>query len=122
MGLKGEEIPLGGRILAVSDVFDAITSKRHYRQKMNIENALDVIVNGAGSHFDKQIVDIFMNLETHKILEVINNSHIPDSDSLILSKYRLMDIYGLYKNSDSKKFTTEEEQFIKTFSKYYNLT
>ena len=57
--LKGEEIPLGGRVLAVSDVFDAITSKRHYRDKMPIKNALDIIKNGENSHFDKKIVDIF---------------------------------------------------------------
>ena len=40
-GLCGEKIPLGGRILAVCDVFDAITSKRHYRSKMEIKNALE---------------------------------------------------------------------------------
>ena len=41
-GLKGVDIPFGGRILAVSDVFDAITSKRHYRDKMPIEKVIDI--------------------------------------------------------------------------------
>jgi HD-GYP domain-containing protein (c-di-GMP phosphodiesterase class II) len=41
--LKGEEITLGGRILAVADVFDAITSKRHYRDKMPIKNVLNIL-------------------------------------------------------------------------------
>ena len=120
LGLKEEEIPLGGRILAVSDVFDAITSKRHYRSKMSIENALDIISNGKNKHFDSKIVDYFMNIETNKILEVITGNKINEEESLILSKYRMSDIYGLYKNKENRKLTTEEERFINIFDKYYN--
>ena len=119
-GLKGEEIPLGGRILAVSDVFDAITSKRHYRSKMDIENALDIIVTGADKHFDKKIVDVFMSIETDKILEVITGNAIPEEDISTLSKYRMIDIYRLYQNLENRKLTTEEERLVNTFNKYYN--
>ena len=45
-GLKGEQIPLGGRILAICDVFDAISSQRHYRDKMPIEKVIEIINNG----------------------------------------------------------------------------
>ena len=121
LGLKGEEIPLGGRILAVCDVFDAITSKRHYRSKMDIVRALDIIVEGSNKHFDKNIVNIFMSLETYKILEVMNgNDKIKEEDIQILSKYRLIDIHGLLKNKEDKKFTTEEERFVNIFNQYYN--
>lgn len=120
LGLKGEEIPLGGRILAVSDVFDAITSKRHYRSKMNIENALDIIVQGADKHFDKRIVDVFMSLETDKILEVMSGEKIKDEDISLLIKYKLSDIYGLYKNTENRKLTSEEERFINIFNSYYD--
>lgn len=120
LGLKGEEIPLGGRILAVSDVFDAITSKRHYRSKMNIENALDIIVQGADKHFDKRIVDVFMSLETNKILEVMSGEKIKDEDISLLIKYKLSDIYGLYKNTENRKLTSEEERFINIFNSYYD--
>lgn len=122
LGLKGEEIPLGGRILAVSDVFDAVTSKRHYRSKMDIISALDIIVEGAGCHFDKKIADIFMSIETNKILGVIIGSDkIKETDNFILSKYRLCDIYGLCKNIENRKLTTEEERFVNIFNQYYNL-
>ena len=122
LGLKGEDIPLGGRILAVSDVFDAITSKRHYRSKMDITRALDIIVEGSNKHFDKKIVDVFMSLETSKILEVITGvDKIKEEDMQILSKYRLIDIYGLFKNKDDSKHTTEEERFVNIFNQYYNL-
>ena len=61
-GLKGEQIPLGGRILAVSDVFDAITSKRHYRDKMKIKDALQIMINGKNTHFDENLVNAFMSI------------------------------------------------------------
>lgn len=57
--LEGENIPLGGRILAVSDVFDAITSKRHYRSKMPIEKAIDILIKDSGTHFDKKMFRSF---------------------------------------------------------------
>lgn len=65
-----EEITLGGRILAVADVFDAITSKRHYRDKMPIVNVLDILMKGAGSHFDKNLVDTFLSIPVNKIIKV----------------------------------------------------
>ena len=89
---------------------------------MDIENALDIIVHGSNTHFDSKIVDAFMSLEACKILEVILGHQVEEQDSYILSKYRLQDLYGLYKNLDSRKFTTEEYQLIKSFNKYYNQT
>ena len=122
LGLKGEEIPLGGRILAVSDVFDAITSKRHYRSKMDIVRALDILIEGENKHFDKNVVDVFLSLETNKIIDVIiGNQEIEETDNFILSKYKMSDIYGLYKNTEGRKLTTEEERFVNIFNKYYNL-
>jgi putative nucleotidyltransferase with HDIG domain len=59
-GLKGDEIPFLGRILSVADAFDAMTSTRHYRLKLNLENAKDQLVKGSGTQFDKQVVDIFI--------------------------------------------------------------
>jgi HD-GYP domain-containing protein (c-di-GMP phosphodiesterase class II) len=50
-GLKGEDIPLIGRIIAVADVFDALTSDRPYRDGMPMENALQIISEGVDSHF-----------------------------------------------------------------------
>ncbi len=60
--LKGEEIPLSGRIFAVVDVWDAVTSDRPYRKAWTAKKALNHIQNQVGKHFDPQIVDIFMTL------------------------------------------------------------
>ncbi|WP_081413501.1 response regulator [Aneurinibacillus terranovensis] len=59
-GLAGEDIPLSGRIVAVADVFDALTSRRPYKEAFPNEVALDIICKGRGSHFDPKIVDVFL--------------------------------------------------------------
>ncbi len=61
-GLKGEQIPLAARIFAIADVFDALTSDRPYHKAWPIEQALQYIRQQAGSHFDPQIVEIFLNM------------------------------------------------------------
>lgn len=58
-GLKGEEIPLSGRIVAVCDVFDALTSERPYKKAWTTDRALEVIRADSGTHFDPGIVDAF---------------------------------------------------------------
>ena len=64
-GKKGEEIPLSARIVAIADVFDALTSKRPYKKAFSFEESVEIIVQGAGRHFDPNIVDIFIkNIET----------------------------------------------------------
>jgi len=60
-GLKGEEIPIFSRIVAVADVFDALTSERPYKGAWTIEAAVDYVNNGAGSHFDPRCVRAFLN-------------------------------------------------------------
>lgn len=59
-GLAGEEIPIEGRIAAVADVFDALTSKRVYKKAMPIERAFEVIESDAGIHFDPSVADAFL--------------------------------------------------------------
>ena len=62
-GLAGEEIPLIGRILAVVDVFEAVTSVRPYRGPMSRTEARRLVQDGAGSHFDPRVVEVFLRLE-----------------------------------------------------------
>jgi HD-GYP domain-containing protein (c-di-GMP phosphodiesterase class II) len=61
-GLKGEEIPLTARIFAVVDVWDALRSDRPYRSAWTDEEALAYIKENAGSHFDPQVVEAFLQL------------------------------------------------------------
>jgi putative two-component system response regulator len=59
-GLKGEAIPLEARLMAVADVFDAVTSKRPYKEAWPIDKAVQMIKDNAGTHFDPQIVKAFI--------------------------------------------------------------
>jgi HD-GYP domain-containing protein (c-di-GMP phosphodiesterase class II) len=59
-GLAGENIPLDGRILAVCDAFDAMTSDRPYRAGMPVEKAVEIIRRGAGSHWDPRLIEVFV--------------------------------------------------------------
>ncbi len=60
-GLKGEEIPLSGRIVAVADVFDALTSERPYKKAWSLEEARGFLVQNAGTHFDPRCVLAFLS-------------------------------------------------------------
>jgi putative two-component system response regulator len=60
-GLVGEDIPLYGRICAVADVFDALISRRPYKEAFSNEKSLDILRAGRGSHFDPKILDVFLN-------------------------------------------------------------
>jgi len=61
-GLKGEQIPVGARIIAVSDVYEALTSDRPYRKAYPKEEAIKIIKNSSGSQFDPKVVDAFLNV------------------------------------------------------------
>ncbi|ACS81846.1 HD-GYP domain-containing protein [Maridesulfovibrio salexigens] len=63
-GLSGEDIPLPGRICAVADVFDALTSKRPYKEPFSVEKSLEIMKEGRGIHFDPKLIDLFFeNIE-----------------------------------------------------------
>ncbi|MGD8718797.1 MAG: HD domain-containing phosphohydrolase [Candidatus Zixiibacteriota bacterium] len=61
-GLKGDEISPGGRIIAVADVFDAVTSRRHYRGPMTVPQAVSLLEDGAGDQFDRDVFEAFKRL------------------------------------------------------------
>ena len=63
-GLKGEQIPIPGRVMAVVDVYDALTTNRCYRPSLPHDRAVEVIVNGEGTQFDPAIVDAFLRSES----------------------------------------------------------
>ena len=59
LGLKGEDIPIEGRITAVADVFDALSSERPYKPPFSREKCFQILKEGRGSHFDPQVIDAF---------------------------------------------------------------
>ncbi|MCK5672843.1 MAG: two-component system response regulator [Spirochaetales bacterium] len=71
-GLKGEDIPICGRICAVADVFDALTSVRPYKDAWPVEKAVELLKSERGFHFQPELVDIFLS-KLPEILDIKNN-------------------------------------------------
>ena len=61
-GLKGEEIPIGARIISVADVYQALTSQRHYRKAFTKKAAVKMLREGSGTQFDPKVISIFLDL------------------------------------------------------------
>ena len=74
-GLKGEQIPIEGRITAVADVFDALTSARPYKEAFDQQRSLEIIASERGSSFDPAVVDAFF-----AEIETIRSIHAEYSD------------------------------------------
>ena len=62
-GLSGDDIPISARLMAVADVYDALISRRIYKEGMSHEKAVEIILQGKGSHFDPDMVDAFAELQ-----------------------------------------------------------
>ncbi|MGI2258838.1 HD-GYP domain-containing protein [Shewanella sp. GXUN23E] len=69
-GLSAEAIPLAGRIVAIADVFDALTSVRPYKQAMSVDEAMSILKSNAGSHFDPQLIRHF-ETALPEVLEIL---------------------------------------------------
>ena len=66
MGLSGDAIPIECRILALVDAFDAMTNDRPYRKALSFDDAINEIIKCKGSHFDPELVDIFLEILSNK--------------------------------------------------------
>lgn len=86
-GLKGRKIPLVGRITAIADVFDALTSDRPYKKAFSIEKSNQIISQERGEHFDPDVVDAFFEVQD-AILQ-IKESYQEDRDSFLLGMNRI---------------------------------
>jgi putative two-component system response regulator len=82
LGLRGQEIPLCGRIVALADVYDALTTKRIYKSAFSHEESRALILEGTGKHFDPAIVDAFLANESkfvairQRFAEGVSSVHI----------------------------------------------
>lgn len=79
-GLKGDEIPLSARIMAVADVFDALVARRSYKPGFPFEKAIDIIKEESGTHFDPKVVEAFLMCqdEAREIAATANEQSLKD--------------------------------------------
>ena len=85
-GLRGEEIPIEGRITAVADVFDALSSTRPYKPSFPLEKCFAIIEQGRGEHFDPSVVDAFLARKADVIK--IHKAYA-DTESPVLEEHQM---------------------------------
>ncbi len=118
-GLKGDEIPLGGKILAVCDVFDALTSRRQYRDRMEIEKVVGILEKESGTAFEPFVVYQFKQIRLNVLVEILEFGHNADLSKIdleLLKKYTLKDIVEVRKNGAK---SNEDAVMEETFMRYY---
>jgi putative two-component system response regulator len=88
-GIRGEQIALPGRIVAVADVFDALTHERPYKRAWPVPEALAEILREAGRHFDPQVVQVFSSLDHPSLLSRVKGWESPTRPRLTRSRAHL---------------------------------
>ncbi len=119
LGLKGEQIPLGGKILAVCDVFDALTSRRQYKDRMDIVDVVDIIDRETGHAFEPFVVYQFKNITLNVLIEILEFGHkeVFNPDDLeLLRKYTLKDLVRIRKQGSTNP---DEQKAAEVFMFYY---
>jgi len=86
-GLKGEDIPIAARIFAIADVFDALCSKRPYKEPMDFDAVMDILDKDTGSHFDARIMTIFQGM-AKGIYDHLTNISEDDARNLLEQSVR----------------------------------
>ncbi|MFW5769825.1 MAG: HD domain-containing phosphohydrolase [Spirochaetota bacterium] len=87
-GLKGTSIPLAGRIVAIADVFDALSSKRPYKEPFSIEKTFSIIRESSGSHLDPEVVDTFFKISDE--IQDIRNTYKDNGHSIMFEISNLL--------------------------------
>jgi len=83
-GLKGEDIPLSGRLMAIADVYDALISKRVYKPPFTHTKAVDIIKKDSGTHFDPYLVDVFLELNEEFRQIAIKYADLPEEREALM--------------------------------------
>jgi HD-GYP domain-containing protein (c-di-GMP phosphodiesterase class II) len=86
-GLVGNQIPLIGKIISLADAFDAMTSRRVYRDAMEIDHALKQIEEGMGTQFDEKVAKVFLSSDIKKLWTIIQDGFIESWDYSNFSEY-----------------------------------
>ncbi|MDZ7261557.1 MAG: GAF domain-containing protein [candidate division KSB1 bacterium] len=118
-GLKNGEIPPEGRILAVVDVFDALTSKRHYRDRMEFVKVMEILENASGTHFDKVFVDAFKRIHLDRLITILEDDSlekVSNQDLSYLANYTVNDVLEVLRKGPA---FDEEYRLVELFTKYY---
>jgi putative nucleotidyltransferase with HDIG domain len=117
--LKSDRIPLGGKIIALADVFDALTSRRQFRDRMDLEKVIEIIDRETGTAFEPFVVYNFKFIKLDHLIQILEYGHTAEMDKQEMAKlteYTLQDIYELRIKADKTETELEIENI---FMRYY---
>jgi putative two-component system response regulator len=80
-GLKGAEIPLQGRIMAIADVYDALIAYRPYKAPLSVAESKEIILKGSGTHFDPVLIELFQDLAPEFEIIATNSNSIMETSA-----------------------------------------
>jgi len=111
-GTAGKDIPLFGRICALVDVFDALTTKRPYKEPWSLEKTLAFLQEGSGSHFDPELVDVFMQClpEIVAVKVLYDDCSGESSDRILLQKKPVGPEMAVWKDEYSVGIESVDDQ------------
>jgi HD-GYP domain-containing protein (c-di-GMP phosphodiesterase class II) len=118
-GLKGSEIPYLARVITVADVFDALTSVRHYRNRMAITKVTEIMEAGRDNHFDSDMIDAFYRLPCDRVLKVMESER-GQSVPLELDLFKSVTLGRLVELCNGEKPEPSEEGLTELFERIYS--
>lgn len=118
-GLKNGSIHKLGKILAVVDVFDALTSRRHYRDRMEFTKVIEILTAGAGSHFDSFFVEAFKKINLGRLVEILEDDHKNQTAADDIKYLSNFDVAILNNVLNSTHYDIDQIKFVNIFKKYY---
>ena len=119
-GLKQSEIPVGGRMLAIADVFDALTSQRQYRDRESIEKVWQTIEKEINRTFDPKVVNYFLKIPLKKIIEILEHDQrdrIDRKELELLADVPFQNILKL--KTGEMEARGKHQKVLQVFDKYY---
>ncbi|MFO7769516.1 MAG: GAF domain-containing protein [bacterium] len=121
LGLAGEEIPEAGRIMAVGDVFDAITSRRHYRDRMEFKRVMEILDSDSGTHFQQAFVEAFKALPLSRVVSILESGNMDPVDPEDMARFgelTVQELHDLLKREE-KGLEEKEALIVERFRHYY---
>jgi len=124
LNLAGADIPEEGRVLAIADIFDAITSRRHYRDRMTFIRVMRVLDEESEGHIEPEFLEAFKGLTLARIMTIMEQENVEpvEKDDLeMFSKFTLGELQNIVEAKEAEEEISEkEEQLLARFDHYYH--
>ncbi|MBN2000845.1 GAF domain-containing protein [candidate division KSB1 bacterium] len=118
-GLRDDQIPKLGKILAVVDVFDALTSKRHYRDRMEFDKVIKQLYISSGTHFEISYVDALLQFPLDKLVSIMEQENkwgLDEKHLAFLSSFTISDVYQALSQENPGD---DQKELMSVFQIYY---